>query len=44
MPQLMHTRTRNGIWEGLVSTDKEASPPDLRVTHRETLLTDISIQ
>lgn len=42
MIQLIHTGTRDGIWEGLLTT-RDGTAPQLRITHRGKSVRDISI-
>ena len=40
---LVHTRTRNGLWEGLLSIGENGDQPDLHVTHRDEQIPDVSL-
>lgn len=44
MSKLLHTRTINGIWEGVMSLERDSAAPYLQVTHRETPIPDVSLQ
>ena len=44
MTKLLHTRTINGIWEGILSYGRDSATPYVQVTHREKPISDVSIQ